>query len=37
MDGDRRIWNYVGTEITLERIGGPDDPFPRTEPDDEES
>lgn len=28
LDGDRLIWNYLGTEVVLERVGGPDDPFP---------
>lgn len=27
VDG-RLVWDYLGTEVTLERIGGPDDPFP---------
>jgi hypothetical protein len=34
LDGQLLVWNYLGTEITLERIGGPDDPFPG--PDDDE-
>lgn len=34
LDGDGLIWNYLGTEVVLARVGGPDDPFPEpaTEP-----
>jgi hypothetical protein len=28
LDGDRMIWNYLGTRVTLERVGGPNDPPP---------
>ncbi len=37
LDGDRLIWNYLGTEVTLERVGGPDDPFPTITDDQQES
>ncbi len=37
LDGDRLIWNYLGTEVVLERVGGPDDPFPEPTTDAEES
>lgn len=37
LDGERLIWDYLGTEVTLERVGGPDDPFPTTTDDQQES
>jgi hypothetical protein len=30
LDGDQLIWTYLGTTVTLERIGGPDAPPPAT-------
>jgi hypothetical protein len=37
LDGERLIWDYLGTEVTLERVGGPDDAFPDPTTDAEES
>jgi len=28
LEGDQLIWSYLGTTVTLERIGGPDSPPP---------
>jgi len=30
LDGDQLVWSYLGTTVTLERIGGPDAPPPNT-------
>jgi hypothetical protein len=30
IDDGQLVWDYLGTQVTLERIGGPDDPFPPT-------
>ncbi len=30
LDGDQLVWSYLGTTVTLERIGGPDAPPPTT-------
>ena len=30
LEGDQLVWNYLGTKVTLDRVGGPNDPPPVT-------